>query len=244
VDYFEIHSNIPGSENHVDAVDEHAIRAENVVRSRPQAHYKPRRYDMTVRKAIEHFKEHQRTSLKRRTQEGYRNLLERFQSEFCEREVESIKAEELCRFLETCTEGLAKSTRRLRYAQLRAVFNFIIDTFEMNIKNPCCVPQLFKSFKNVQQRPRKILDKETVDEIIFNSASARDRLILELQARCGLRTEEVGGTRSLRIVEVISPPKIKMAMVPLSHGPQFCCLWRKESLMHASTTSGMKACKV
>ena len=109
---------------------------------------------MTIQKAIEHFKQHQRTSLKKRTQEGYKKLLESFQSEFSDREVESIKAEELCRFLETFTEGLARATRRLRYAQLRALFNFVIDTFEMNIKNPCCVPQLFKSFKNMQQRPR------------------------------------------------------------------------------------------
>lgn len=146
---------------------------------------------MTIQKAIEHFKQHQRTSLKKRTQEGYKKLLEYFQNEFGNREVESIKAEELCRFLETFTDGLARATRRLRYAQLRALFNFVIDTFEMNIKNPCCVPQLFKSFKNIQQRPRKILDKETVDEIIFNSKNIRDRLILELQARCGLRVGEV-----------------------------------------------------
>ena len=145
---------------------------------------------MTIQKAIEHFRDHQRTSLKKRTQEGYKKLLERFHGEFGNREVESIRAEEVCRFLETFTEGLARATRRLRYAQLRAIFNFAIDTFEMNIKNPC-VPQLFKSFKNIQQRPRKILDKETVDEIIFNSKNTRDRLILELQARCGLRVGEV-----------------------------------------------------
>ena len=42
-----------------------------------------------------------------------------------------------------------------------------------------------------QHRPRKIPDKETVDEIIFKSGSNRDRLILELQARCGLRIGEV-----------------------------------------------------
>ncbi len=40
-------------------------------------------------------------------------------------------------------------------------------------------------------RPRKILDKETVDELIFNARSLRDRLMLELQARCGLRIGEV-----------------------------------------------------
>jgi len=131
---------------------------------------------MTIQKAVEQFKDHQRTSLKKRTQEGYKNLLERFQSEFCDREVDSIRAEELCRFRETCMEGLSRATRRLRYAQLRALFNFVIDTFEMNIKNPCCIPQLFKSFKNIQQRPRKILDNETVDEIICNSNNTRDRL--------------------------------------------------------------------
>jgi hypothetical protein len=56
-------------------------------------------YAMTIQKAIEHFKDHQRTSLKKRTQEGYKKLLERFHSEFGDRDLESIKAEELCRFL-------------------------------------------------------------------------------------------------------------------------------------------------
>jgi integrase/recombinase XerD len=201
------------------------IIAENVGRSRPQAHYEQlnncRRYDMTIQKAIEHFKQHQRTSLKKRTQEGYKKLLEIFQGEFNDREVESIKAEELCRFLETFTEGLARATRRLRYAQLRALFNFVIDTFEMNIKNPCCVPQLFKSFKNIQQRPRKILDKETVDEIIFNSKNARDRLILELQARCGLRVGEVlnlkvsdVSQRKLMLQEPKSGREVEVAFMP------------------------------
>jgi integrase len=176
---------------------------------------------MTIQKAIEHFKDHQRTSLKKRTQEGYKKLLERFQSEFSDRDVESIKAEELCRFLETFTEGLARATRRLRYAQLRALFNFVIDTFEINIKNPCCVPQLFKLFKNIQQRPRNILDKETVDEIIFNSKNARDRLILELQARCGLRVGEVlnlkvsdVSQRKLMLQEPKSGREVEVAFMP------------------------------
>jgi len=60
---------------------------------------------MTIQKAIEHFKGHQRTSLKKRTHEGYKKLLEHFQGEFSDRDVQSVKAEELCRFLETYTEG-------------------------------------------------------------------------------------------------------------------------------------------
>jgi len=180
-----------------------------------------RRCKMTIQKAIEHFRDHQRTSLKKRTQEGYKKLLERFHGEFGNREVESIRAEEVCRFLETFTEGLARATRRLRYAQLRAIFNFTIDTFEMNIKNPCCVPRLFKSFKNIQQRPRKILDKETVDEIIFNSKNTRDLLILELQARCGLRVGEVlnlkvsdVSQRKLMLQEPKSGREVEVAFMP------------------------------
>ena len=176
---------------------------------------------MTIQEAIEHFSAHLRTSVKKRTQEGYKKLLERLQTEFSDRQVEDIKAEELCRFLETFTERLAKATRRLRYAQLRALFNFVIDTFQMNIKNPCGVSQLFKSFKSAQQRPRKILDKETVDEIIFNSTSARDRLILELQARCGLRIGEVLklrvsdiSGRKLMIQEPKSGRDVEVAFMP------------------------------
>jgi integrase/recombinase XerD len=91
----------------------------------------------------------------------------------------------------------------------------------MNINNPCCVPQLFKSFKNIQQRPRKILDKETVDEIIFNSANTRDRLILELQARCGLRVGEVLNPkfadvsgRKLMLHEPKSRREVEVAFMP------------------------------
>jgi len=176
---------------------------------------------MTIQEAIEHFSEHLRTSVKKRTQEGYKKLLERLQTEFSDRQIEDIKAEELCRFLETFTEGLAKATRRLRYAQLRALFNFAIDTFQMNIKNPCGVSQLFKSFRSAQQRPRKILDKETVDEIIFNSTNTRDRLILELQARCGLRIGEVLklrvsdiSGRKLMIQEPKSGRDVEVAFMP------------------------------
>ena len=61
----------------------------------------------------------------------------------------------------------------------------------VNAKNPCNAGVLAKAYKNVPHRPRKILDKETVDELIFNAGSIRDRLILELQARCGLRIGEV-----------------------------------------------------
>ena len=51
------------------------------------------------------------------------------------------------------------------------------------------------------QKPtaREILDKELVDQLIYSTKSDIDRLILELQARCGLR---IGEVLKLRAVDV------------------------------------------
>jgi integrase/recombinase XerD len=59
------------------------------------------------------------------------------------------------------------------------------------MRNPCSTPLLSKSFQAPKQQPHKILDRETVDEMIYNTKQQRDRLILELQARCGLRIGEL-----------------------------------------------------
>jgi len=151
---------------------------------------------MTIQEAIELFKKHQNVTVKKSTLKSYGKFLERFKTRFSLREVVSIAADDIGKFPEKCAEALSRSTRHLRYAQLKAFFNYVIEACDLNIKNPCNAGVLFKTFKNVCHRPRKILDKETVDEIIFNSRSVRDRLILELQARCGLRIGEVLNLRA------------------------------------------------
>lgn len=147
--------------------------------------------NMTIEEAMELFRKHQKNSVRKNTLKNYEKFLEQFQMRFSKYEVSALSAEDIGKFLEECTQGLSRSTRHLRYAQLKAFFNYIIETTGINIKNPCNAAPLSKAFKNVQHPPRKILDKETVDEIIFSSRNVRDRLILELQARCGLRIGEV-----------------------------------------------------
>ncbi len=146
---------------------------------------------MTTREATTLFRKHRRSNLKQITNQSYDYLLHRFEVLFADRLVESIGADEIYQFLEALTEHSAKSTRRLRYAQIKAFYNLIIDNYNLSIKNPCSTPILSKSFKMLKQRVRQILDKETVDELIYNTSCLRDRLILELQARCGLRIGEV-----------------------------------------------------
>jgi integrase/recombinase XerD len=146
---------------------------------------------MVIQQAIELFKEHQKGTVKKSTLKSYGRFLEQFNQSFSTREVISVSADQIGRFLDECTEGLSRSTRHLRYAQIKAFFNYVIEVAGLNAKNPCTAAVLAKAYKNVPHRPRKILDKETVDEMIFNARSLRDRLILELQARCGLRVGEV-----------------------------------------------------
>jgi integrase len=75
----------------------------------------------------------------------------------------------------------------------------MIENCSLNMKNPCSASLLSKSFKMPKREARKILDKETVDEMIYNAKCLRDRLILEFQARCGLR---IGEVLSLRVKDI------------------------------------------
>lgn len=146
---------------------------------------------MNVLEAIIIFRDHQVSTLKRSTRQSYDYLLVKLQQCLADRPLNSISADDVSKFLESIVGCASKSTRRLRYAQVKAFFNYMIDRCELDIKNPCAYPLLSKQFKTPKQIPKRILDKELVDELIYKTSSSRDRLILELQARCGLRVGEV-----------------------------------------------------
>jgi integrase/recombinase XerD len=154
---------------------------------------------MTMKEAITLFKYYLQSNHKTRTIESYTLLLDRFSAIHAEKLLEDISPDEIFHFLEDQTRNLAKSTRRLRYAQLKAFYNFIIDRCSLNMRNPCNASLLSKSFRAPKQVPHKILERETVDEMIYNTTGQRDRLILELQARCGLR---IGELLKIRVSDV------------------------------------------
>jgi hypothetical protein len=70
---------------------------------------------MKVKEAITLFQYYQRSSFKKENHSLYG-----------ERPFDSVEADEIYHFLETLTQDHAKSSRRLRYAQLKAFYNFII----------------------------------------------------------------------------------------------------------------------
>jgi integrase len=126
-----------------------------------------------------------------RSLDSYDYRLSKCERIFAERDFDSIGPDEIYSFLESQTHDLAKSTRRSRYAQLKAFCNFIINRCSLNMKHPCNASLLRKSNRTPKHVPRKMLEREMVDEMIYNTTRVRDRLILELQARCGLRIGEL-----------------------------------------------------
>ena len=115
----------------------------------------------------------------------------RFCDQFGDRELGSISPDEILAFLIQFTEGSKQSTKRLRYCLLSAFFNFIKNSVDPKFENPCETPILKKLFKYPKPNNWDILEKEVVDEMIFRTEGPRNRLILELMARGGMRVSEV-----------------------------------------------------
>ena len=57
--------------------------------------------------------------------------------------------------------------------------------------NPCDTPMIRKLYRERVVSRWEIIEKETIDEIILRTVKVRDRLILELIARGGMRIGEV-----------------------------------------------------
>lgn len=94
-------------------------------------------------------------------------------------------------FLVKITEGLKPSTKKLKYSLLKSLFNFVKTTAVPDLSNPCDSPVLAKTFRVSKLPPWAILERDAVDEFIFKTESPRNRLLLELMARGGMRIGEV-----------------------------------------------------
>ena len=114
---------------------------------------------------------------------------------FCEaygdQQLRELTVETILDFLNQLIEGCKPQTKRIRYGHLAAFFNFIKNNIISGFTSPCDSKMLRKMYRPKVTIQWNILEKETVDEIIFRTTNPRDRLILELMARGGMRVGEV-----------------------------------------------------
>jgi integrase len=122
--------------------------------------------------------------------------LKQFCRRFGQRSFDNLTSDDILSLLNQITEGKKNLTRKIRYSQLSTFFNFIHNEIDPDFQNPCATPMLRKLFRAKTQPHWDILEKDTVDEVIFRTSKPRNRLILELMARGGMRIGEVLKLRS------------------------------------------------
>jgi integrase len=114
-------------------------------------------------------------------------------------EVDHISTDRTLYFLNELTEGDKPYTKRIRYSQLSSFFNFVKNNLDSNCPNPCDMPLIRKLYRQRVAFKLDVLEKEIIDEIIFRTTQCRNRLILELVARGGMR---IGEVLKLRLVDI------------------------------------------
>lgn len=117
--------------------------------------------------------------------------INKFINEYGNINIYSINQHQVISFLDSISIDKKASTKRTRFATLSAFFNFITTNIDYGYNNLCNTPQLKNRFKKSYTPDWEVFDKETIDELIFKTTSLRNRLILELMARGGLRIGEV-----------------------------------------------------
>ena len=150
-----------------------------------------RRDAMKISQAVTMWEIYQKGNLKPNTLRAYHTILTKFSAHFGERDCHDLSTDEALSFLNNLTEHTKQQTKRTRYAHLSSFFNFIRHTIDQSFINPCDTPMMRKLFRARTITPWNIIEKETIDEIIFRTSNTRNRLILELIARGGMRIGEV-----------------------------------------------------
>ncbi len=144
-----------------------------------------------VTEAVKFFLEYHKSHSKENTIRAYNLVLSKFCKEFGSVDLKELTTEKMLSFLSEITEGKKPQTKRTRYTHLLSFFNFIKNNLYPDLRNPCDTPMLKKLFRARPSFHWDVIEKETIDEVIFRTSKPRSRLILELMARGGMRISEV-----------------------------------------------------
>ena len=146
---------------------------------------------MNVSQASKIWLEYHRAHSKHNTVRAYEFTIAKFNQNFANLNLNEVSTDDILDFMTKITEGQKPQTKRIRFSHLTAFFNFMRNNFDGDFKNPCDSPMLRKLFRPKANAHWDIIEKETVDEIIFRTNNVRNRLMLELMARGGMRVGEV-----------------------------------------------------
>lgn len=146
---------------------------------------------MKVDQAVYYHLEYHKTNSQKNTQRCVEYVLGKFNEQFNARDLDYVSEDDILAFLTNLTLNRKQTTKRNRYSILSSFYNFTISTSMPDLHNPCNNPVTRKIFRRPLPILPKIIDKDTIDEIIFRTTTTRNRIMLELMARAGMRISEV-----------------------------------------------------
>ena len=165
---------------------------------------------MKVSKASKIWLDYHHTNSKKNTYRSYSVVMGKFCAVFGDHQLSELTTGNVMDFLNQVTDGCKPQTKRIRFAHLAAFFNFIKNNLISDFVSPCDSKMLRKLYRPKATIQWDILEKETVDEIIFRTTNVRNRLMLELMARGGMRIGEVLKLRACDVQDrklIIHDPK-------------------------------------
>jgi len=146
---------------------------------------------MNVSQASKIWLDYHRAHSKKNTVRAYEFTIAKFNENFANLNLNEVSTDDILDFMTQFTEGRKPQTKRVRFSHLTAFSNFLKNNYDTDIQNPCDSPMLRKLFRPKTVVHWEIIEKETVDEIIFRTDNVRNRLMMELMARGGMRVSEV-----------------------------------------------------
>jgi integrase/recombinase XerD len=146
---------------------------------------------MKITQAVTFWLEYHKANSKKNTVRAYEELIFKFCKEYGDNDLNDLTSDEVLAFLNAITKGTKPLTRKTRFSHLASFFNFTRNNIDQNFQNPCDNLLIKKMFRAKALASWDIIEKEIVDEIIFKTDNQRNRLILELMARGGMRIGEV-----------------------------------------------------
>jgi integrase/recombinase XerD len=135
--------------------------------------------------------DYHRAHSKDNTVRTYKFTITKFNQDFSDLNLNKVSTDNILDFMAQITEDRKPQTKRICFSHLTVFFNFIKNNFDGDLKNPCDSTMLRKLFKPKAIVHWDIIEKETVDEIIFRTNNVCNRLMLGLMARGGMRVGEV-----------------------------------------------------
>lgn len=126
---------------------------------------------MNVSKAAQIWLDYHRAHSKKNTLKAYEWTIGKFCDQFGDIELFELTVDNILSFLNQITEGRKPQTKRVCFYHLTAFFYFIKNNINPEINSPCDSPMLRKLFRQKDAFHWNMIEKETVDEIIFRTTT-------------------------------------------------------------------------